>query len=613
MKKTLLTLALALACVGGYAQTPVYQFDFDGDMNNSGTGTFTQWTTAGTGAVSYVPNRLGQANKAINIPNNLTFTNIGGYNAPDLPAGNSSRTLSFWVKFINDTDNKTYPIVGWGSSLPNMAFGFWRTGSQNSYYTWGAGNDYNIPQTNAQIQASNNGWVHIAMTHNGSTLVIYYNGVAQGDYGRGLDTYGPSFLVLNRLVNAAANGSGDAFQLDDLRIYNTALTPAEILALYNPSAGATPPLISGVYFGSATPSSASVHFSLNPGGAVTTTNIVVTQYGAGIGGVYPGPTVSGNNTQDLQVVVPGLTPGTCYLYHIEASNSAGNAAVSPDKMICTRGADFSKTPIYHFEFNGNTYDTKDQDVAFQNPNSGYTNGDTAIRLDNNPQALSLPFLPLGSEKRTVAVRLQFEPNVAQGDIFSYGSATDNQSFGYTQTSSTTGSHYFWGNNDIQFPNALNAGIWYDMVFVYDGMDTKIYRDGVQVGQGSMAPNTIGNMFRLGRTTTGLGGYFNGRIDDLRIYNDPLNSSDVADLHQALSTTIFSERALFSLYPNPSSGKVNIVLQDDLESVAVYSMQGQQVLFATSNQLDVSALSKGIYLVTVTNQKQQQSSAKLVVK
>lgn len=612
MKKTLLMTALMLLSVVIYAQTPVYQFDFDGDMNNSGSGIFAPWTTSGSGAVSYVPNRLGQANKAINIPNNLTFTNVGVSNAYYLPAGNSPRTLSFWVKFINDTDNKTYPIVGWGSSMSNMAFGFWRNGVQNSYYTWGAGNDYNIPQTNSQIQASNNGWVHIAMTHNESRLVVYYNGVAQGDYARTLATTGPSFLVLNRLVNAAANGSGDAFQLDDLRIYNTALTPAEILALYNPAATATIPLISGVYFGSATPSSASVHFSLNPGGAVTTTNIVVTAYGAGIGAVYPGPTASGNTTQDLQVMLPDLAPGTCYTYHIEANNSAGNAAASPEKMFCTRGADFSKTPIYHFEFNGNTYDSKDQDVAFQNPNSGYTDGDTAIRLNNNPQALILPYLPVGSEKRTVTVRMQFEPNVAQGDIFSYGSATANQSFGYTQTSETLGTHYFWGSNDIAFSNNLVSGVWYNMAFVYDGMDIKVYKDGTQVAQGSFSPNTVGTTFRLGRTTTGLGGYFNGRIDDLRIYNDPLNASDVADLNNTLSKNDFVPAEGFALYPNPASQIVNIQSESAIQSVVIYNMQGQEVRRTTNKQIEVSELQKGIYLIEVSDLNNNKSTKKLII-
>lgn len=325
------------------AQTPVYQFDFDGNANNSGTGTFTGWNLSGAGSLTYVNNRFGQANKAINIPNNVTFVNQAPENAPNLPAGNSARTLSFWVKFINDNDVSSYCVVGWGASIANNAYGFWRNGVQNSYYTWGAGNDYNIPQTNSQIQAQNNGWVHIAMTHTGSTFTIYYNGVDVGNYARTLNTFGPSYLVLNRLVNAATNGTGTAFQLDDLRIYNTALTPAQVSALYTATQLPSLPTISNVSVTALGPNSATISYDINANNAATTTEIRYNVPPSGAQQIQAGPSVSGNSVTTLSQTLSGLQPNTTYSYAVWASNSQGTS-IMPTALSFTTLAPTTQAP-----------------------------------------------------------------------------------------------------------------------------------------------------------------------------------------------------------------------------------------------------------------------------
>ena len=151
-----------------------------------------------------------------------------------------------------------------------------------------------------------------------------------------------------------------------------------------------------------------------------------------------------------------------------------------------------------------------------------------------------------------------------------------------------------------------------MVFVYDGLDTRIYKDGFQVDISSNTPNTVGTLFRLGRTTTGLGGFFNGRVDDLRIYNDTLSATEVAVLTNSLSNNDFSNNLNFSLYPNPANSIVNINLEAELKSVEIYSLQGQKVISTTEKQVNVSSLSKGIYLIEVTDVNNQKAVQKLIV-
>ena len=610
MRKTLHLLWMFMIALGLHAQTPVYEFNFDGNMNNSGAGSFGGWTVASGTAATYVNNRAGQAGSAINLPGNLLFN---GAIAGNLPQGNNPRTLAFWVKFINDDDGRNFPVAGWGNNAATQAFGFWRNGVQNSYYTWGVGNDYSVPQTNAQNQAnSNNGWVHIAMTHNGSTMTIYFNGVDAGNYSRTLNTNG-TMLYLNRLVNSSI-GNGSAIQLDDLKIYNTALSGSEILTLFNPTATANIPVISNVSQSSTTSNSATVHFDMNPGGANSSTYISVTEIGAGIGSVYDGPMANGTNTQSLTYTITGLTPGKCYTFNVMGYNSSGSSPVSADKGFCTYDANANKTPIYHFEFNGNTTEKNDPTLAFGNPNSGYTDNNTAIRLNNNVQSISLPLIAQGSERRTVAIRVFFESGALsqENNVFSYGTATNNQSFGYNQDSQM-GTHYYWAN-DISFGNPMNFGTWYDMVFTYDGMDIKVYKNGTEVGSGSFTPNTIGTMFRLGRTSTGLGGYFNGRIDDLRIYNESFNSSDASSLHSTLSNEIFNpEDSVFGLYPNPTDGILNISSSEALQLVEIYNLQGQKILQSSQSKIDVSQVSSGIYLIKVQTTTGQTATRKFTVK
>lgn len=592
------------------AQTPIYEFNFNNTMANTfGSGSISPWTEVNVGgfnSVAYVVDRNGQANSAINIPSTTSFT----ANAPLLPQLNNARTISFWVKFIGDTDNKIFPIAGWGSGVSNQAFGFWRNGVQNTFYTWGAGNDYTFPSTNAQQQAVNNGWVHIAMTYfNATTLTIYYNGSSLGNYNRILNTTG-TVLSLNRLVNGSV-GTATATQIDDLKIYDTALTAAQVLNLYNPNALGNSPVISNVSNSSPTSNSAFINFSLNPGGTTTTTSISVTALGAGIGSVFNGPTASGNTTQQLSYNITGLNPETCYTFRVIASNSASTQQ-SPTQMFCTNDANFNKTPIYHFEFNGNTQEKRDASLAFGNPNSGFVNN-TAIRLNNNVQAINLPFLPQGFKPRTVAIKVFFESGALSqtNNVFSYGTATTSQSFGYDQETAIQANHYFWSNDNI-FSNPVNFGTYYTMVFVYDGLDTRIYKDGIQVDISSNTPNTAGTIFRLGRTTTGLGGFFNGRVDDLRIYNDTLSATEVAALGNSLSNESFSNNNLkFSLYPNPSNSILNVDLSNELKLVEIYSLGGQKVLSSMEKRVNISNLSSGIYMIRVQDVDGNVATQKLM--
>lgn len=731
MKKILHFMLFVFVIGTANAQTPIYQFDFDGNTNSSGTGTFNGFTTSGAGVATYVNNRAGQANKAISIPNNLTFVNSGSVNAPNLPDGNSSRTLSFWVKFINDDDNKTYCPVGWGSSIANQAFGFWRNGFQNSYYTWGSGNDYNVPQSNAQIQATNNGWVHIAMTHNGTTLTIYYNGVDAGNYPRTLNTFGPSYLVLNRLVNGASNGTGDALQLDDLKIYNTALTAAQITSLYNNNTTGTTPAMPTITNVSATNignTTVTINYTVNANNASTTTEV---RYGVSPGGspqTQTGPSATGSSNTPLSVNLTGLSPNTTYEYNVWVFNSQGTAFLASSLFFTTAGStappaitainanaitnnaatiNFSintfgiaspttinygtsatvlnssvqgpivtssaatptsinltglsanttyyyqvvatntngitssninnfttlatppaPTPIYHYKFSGNLNEENGgpaltlsplTNLPFSFPN----NSELLLPKDNLDRTpffkATLPNLPQGNSARTVSIRINYESGALanSNNVFSWGTTVNDQAYGFSQGTSNinNSNNYFWGSNDLTFPMATSFATWYTLTFVYNGSFVSIYRDGSLFQQVARNLNTNGNVLRIGATPNENVRFLHARIDDLQIYNTALTATQIAALNtQLLSANDFNSSNLnFSLYPNPTNSIVNINLETELKSVEIYSLQGQKVVSSQEKNVNVSALSSGVYFVRVEDVDGLSNTKKLIIK
>ncbi len=88
-----------------------------------------------------------------------------------------------------------------------------------------------------------------------------------------------------------------------------------------------------------------------------------------------------------------------------------------------------------------------------------------------------------------------------------------------------------GWSEAHGSTALAAGKWYHVVFVYDDQTTRFYLDGIDdtddTGAGTFIDDTTSHVF--------IGGLlsphheFEGRIDDVRIYNRALSSSEISDL------------------------------------------------------------------------------------
>ncbi len=70
---------------------------------------------------------------------------------------------------------------------------------------------------------------------------------------------------------------------------------------------------------------------------------------------------------------------------------------------------------------------------------------------------------------------------------------------------------------------------------------------------------------------------------------------------------------FKIYPNPTSDNFTIEMENEIKLVEIYSLQGQKVLTSNSKNIDVSNVSKGMYLVRIEDENNAVSTQKLIVK
>lgn len=320
MKKLLHFLLLIFVVGISNAQTPVYQFNFDGNVNNSGTGAVSSNFTANSGAFfQYGADRNGNANSAIFA----TPFNDGAV-CPNLPSGTSARTISSWIKLSPQGTPGLYAvsrIIGYGMNTANQAFGFdFPSNTNMNFYVWGS-NDFSLNIVNSLT----NGWVHVAMTYDGTSIKRYVNGVLVNTTNAVLNTNTVSSgnrLSLGKYANETVANPVNCM-IDDFRIYDVALTQAQISNLYSP---AVLPVISNVS-SSLIHEGANISYTVNAGGASTTTTVLYGQTAAANELGATGTTATGTTntacTATTQYNLSAAAAGTTMYYRIQATNSAG--------------------------------------------------------------------------------------------------------------------------------------------------------------------------------------------------------------------------------------------------------------------------------------------------
>lgn len=138
-------------------------------------------------------------------------------------------SYAFWVK-PDGVDNGLI-INKWANGAEDKQISVVSTGQIRFYlFNWSGSN---LESTGTVTFGE---WNHIVTTYDGTTATIYINGQNAGSKSAASSNIADSTGHLYIGENAQRNGvNGDSFagQVDDLRIYNYALTPVQVKSIYN--------------------------------------------------------------------------------------------------------------------------------------------------------------------------------------------------------------------------------------------------------------------------------------------------------------------------------------------------------------------------------------------
>ena len=221
------------------AQTAAGEWDFNNSTPSATQETAANWQTAKVGdAVSYVD---GPMSKTVKFDGSeSSYIDMG--EIPD--AGNWNEvTMSVWIKptmdqnweknvmSLTDANGNMKMSIYLQNNFLSVAWGDSNTGKigpQINGWTWG----YNIPQGE---------WQNIAVTLNNTQkeLNIYRNGTLLGTHTVNLETNNAEYLNIGARLTHDADGNVTAAAhrynglLDNVKLYQKALTAEEIKALYD--------------------------------------------------------------------------------------------------------------------------------------------------------------------------------------------------------------------------------------------------------------------------------------------------------------------------------------------------------------------------------------------
>jgi hypothetical protein len=197
--------------------------------------------------------------------------------------------------------------------------------------------------------------------------------------------------------------------------------------------------------------------------------------------------------------------------------------------------------ILYFPFSGNNNDSSGNKLSIISNSGTFTNdknnnSNSAILLNGVNQMIAIK----GTSKLatdtfsvsfwTYAYTYNIHNKVQYGETSS--SLRWSLNWGTTRTSyspmTCTGA-YGSASNIIE--SGIQTGIWVNLIYVIEGTNTKFYKDGQYIGSSNTADKLVCfkesmNLYFGGDIGGGLIEYYNGKFDEIRIYNRVLNNSEI---------------------------------------------------------------------------------------
>lgn len=504
------------------------RLEFDGALTDS-VGLLTSPTMTGTAAYSTISKSGSRSLDVTANPTGGTPTTFVTYSSLSisLPV-----TISVWfnVNALYDYGCILHTLASSGNGV-DLSFGSGGT------LAW---NITNVGGPSTSIAA--NRWYNGVCTLTSTGITFYINGVLIG-----YQAY--AFTSITKLVIGSGNG-GNAFKglIDDVRIYNTALTPSQVAGLY---------------------------YSYANTGYV----------------LYQQP-IEGHNLTDLALGTTAAQPLTVSAWvknnssvaqqiGLALNNNAGLVAYLPFDGAVGDTMGFIPNPLATGTIAySSSSKVGSQCLDLTANTAGAPSGPTSVSLGYSYTNFSLPI--------SVSLWVYSSVTNQQGMIVCFG----NTSWGYTVMIGETGVPYgdLWNgstNYSAVGTTAVPLNNWFHYCSTVspNGSHT-IYINGVFVGTRSISGvttitdsngNAI-NRMQVGSMVGGVQYPFKGLVDDLKIYNRALSASEVLAIYNANASSTTPTTAIMPrsvIYATPS------IPSNSWQRVA-FSVPGDTVGYWTSN-------------------------------
>jgi hypothetical protein len=344
-KQILFQLALLLLVICTVkAQAPtnglVEHFTFDNTFSGVNGGLV-------TATANFVDDRGGTPLFANNFAIGQGTANV---TLTGLPTGSTTRTIAFWV---SSNSNVNQEFFNYGSGAQST-FAISYNAAQQRLFVSNFQANFSVPFT------FTTNWRHVAVTFNGTTTSVYVDGALAGGQNLVQNT-----SLTNARIGVLPNGTQSAnFKMDDLFIYNRALSAPEVMSV-----------MTSCLVNSTTPIS-ELNKCINTSSTLSVSNSNITWYDAPTGGNLLSSSSSFTTEPLSSTTLFYAQLGTCtqrkeFSVNISAAIPAAPTNVTPSNLlsVCNRGKTTltvsSNSPVNWFDVpnagnsigTGNTYVT----------------------------------------------------------------------------------------------------------------------------------------------------------------------------------------------------------------------------------------------------------------
>ncbi|MCH8838914.1 MAG: phosphoribosylaminoimidazolesuccinocarboxamide synthase, partial [Candidatus Marinimicrobia bacterium] len=327
-----------------------------------------------------------------------------------------------------------------------------------------------------------------------------------------------------------------------LRIYNRALSAAEIQALYNeggwPTLDTIPPSAPADL--AATPRDQQITLTWSPNSEADLSHYVVYQ-GTAAGFDTAGTAVARVNAPDTTATVSGLTNGVTYYFVVAAVDSSGNQSAASNEKYAIPIALPTAGLVAYYPFNGNANDESG------NGNDGTVNGATlaADRFGSANSAYSFDgvddYIDLSLDGTSFSSTITLAAWV-------FRTSSKRQWIISNDWSSSRGNNMNTAPDDhvsfqVSVPGQAAVGtgsttplpvsVWTFVAMTYDGASVRGYIDGAIDNSANVSGSLSGTgSYRISHHPyVALGQrHWGGLIDDIRIYNRALSTAEIQALY-----------------------------------------------------------------------------------